>query len=146
MSEMSEQVLKPCPFCGGAPVMKPAPHKRPYGSNGFTIRCDSCNVQRTQRTIRQSLEWLEAEMTRDWNTRLVLAHAAQPSVPTFPDHLRDCAAFVVECSKLSGGMVNGNLLSAKATLVLPKFSAPAPPSPAPHEPSMFDMWSAGDAK
>lgn len=63
--------LLPCPFCGGEAKFVP------YKNNGLTLRCGTLGcIRRDQRTLRYGLDWLEAGMTKDWNTR-----AAQPAVP-----------------------------------------------------------------
>lgn len=56
--------LKACPFCGGEAQM------HYYGSKGRKIKCASCLIQYKQRVIFKSVEWLEEELIKDWNTRI----------------------------------------------------------------------------
>jgi len=73
--------LDPCPFCGGACTMTQR------GQNELTIKCDGCKVARTQKVLRQTIDWLRAKMTEHWNTR------AQP------ESLPDCQLRGPECQK-----------------------------------------------
>lgn len=57
--------LDDCPFCGGKAVMTF------NGSKGRIIKCTSCLVKMQQKVIRNSVEWLEIEMIKDWNKRQV---------------------------------------------------------------------------
>lgn len=61
---MSNEQLKPCPFCGGNAELKQK------GSNGFVLKCTGCHIQLTQKVLRKPLEWLEGKMIEHWNTRL----------------------------------------------------------------------------
>lgn len=56
--------LDPCPFCGCGKVDFGF-----YMKNGLEIICRRCSVRRRQRTLRMSLEELEAHMVEHWNTR-----------------------------------------------------------------------------
>jgi hypothetical protein len=55
--------LDPCPFCGCAVVMTQR------GQNELTIKCIGCAVTRTQKVLRESIDWLRGKMTEHWNTR-----------------------------------------------------------------------------
>ena len=57
--------LKDCPFCGGEAVMTF------NGANGRVIKCKSCQVKMQQKVLKQTIEWLEIEMVKDWNKRQV---------------------------------------------------------------------------
>lgn len=60
---MSEQILLPCPFCGGNAEIKQ------YAANGIQVRCKSCLMGLKQKTLRCSLEWLTDRMVESWNAR-----------------------------------------------------------------------------
>lgn len=55
--------LKPCPFCGGKPILTY------YGPDGRLIKCTKCLIQKRQKVLRFSIEWLEEKLIQDWNTR-----------------------------------------------------------------------------
>jgi hypothetical protein len=55
--------LLPCPFCGVEPVLEP------YCKNGLSIRCPKCLVEKRQKVLRFSIEWLKGELIKWWNTR-----------------------------------------------------------------------------
>lgn len=59
----TEIKLKPCPFCGGEAQMEW------YGKNGRTIKCTKCLIQKKQKVLRFTVEWLEEKLIKDWNTR-----------------------------------------------------------------------------
>lgn len=63
--------LKPCPFCGAEPKMIQI-------KNGFMIKCPSCLIQKRQKVLRLSLEWLSGEMIKDWNTRTEIKSQSAP--------------------------------------------------------------------
>lgn len=60
-----EGELLPCPFCGSGDV-----ELKQYRRDGLRIRCTKCLVQKQQRVLYQSLEWLESVMREAWNTRV----------------------------------------------------------------------------
>lgn len=64
MNQIKEQILKPCPFCGGEAELFQK------GKNGFTIYCGKCRIERTQRVIHQTTEWLRNSMIEKWNNRV----------------------------------------------------------------------------
>lgn len=69
---MSAMTLLPCPFCGGNAKFEP------YKRDGLTLKCESLGcVKFSQRTLRQSIEWLQGKMADSWNTRLRLTQPAQ---------------------------------------------------------------------
>jgi hypothetical protein len=45
--------LKPCPFCGEGKIIKIEQSHR----NGFTIKCGNCNMGKTVKVLRFSLDW-----------------------------------------------------------------------------------------
>jgi len=55
--------LKPCPFCGGEAEINQ------FARNGLRIRCKKCLIQKQQKVLRYTLEWLKGEMIKDWNNR-----------------------------------------------------------------------------
>lgn len=57
-------ILKLCPLCGGKPT------SGQHCKNGFTIKCEKCGFGLAQKVIHLSIEWLEKEMSRRWNTRV----------------------------------------------------------------------------
>jgi len=56
--------LKPCPFCGGEAEMLY------YGSKGRIIKCKKCLIQKRQKVLHKSVEWLEDKLIKDWNNRV----------------------------------------------------------------------------
>lgn len=62
--------LLPCPFCGADVAMTQR------GQNELTIKCDGCKVARTQKVLRQPIDWLRGKMTEHWNTRSGVAQRA----------------------------------------------------------------------
>lgn len=56
--------LKPCPFCGGESELEQT------GRNQLTIKCKKCLVKMVQKVLRQSLDWLEKKMIKNWNIRV----------------------------------------------------------------------------
>jgi transcription elongation factor Elf1 len=56
-------VLGPCPFCGGQAIMKQT------GKNRVVIQCQKCPARMEQRTLRNGIEWLVAELKKDWDMR-----------------------------------------------------------------------------
>ena len=56
--------LLPCPFCGGkATIIQ-------KGKITIQTKCLQCKVQRTQRVVSLSIEWLYDKMIEHWNTRV----------------------------------------------------------------------------
>lgn len=69
---MSEIELKPCPFCGNSAEFVQ------YKRDGLTLKCKSMGcIQRNQRTLRQSIEWLQESMAQHWNTRSNIAREGE---------------------------------------------------------------------
>lgn len=62
-NEETAKPLKPCPFCGSEPEI------RPYSSQGIEIRCKKCLFKKQQKVLHKSVEWLEGKMIEDWNSR-----------------------------------------------------------------------------
>lgn len=62
---MSE--LLPCPFCGGEPEMFQ------IGQNKIKIKCTTCLVEKEQKVLRYSIEWLKDHMINWWNCRFGVA-------------------------------------------------------------------------
>ena len=60
-----EQEIKmlPCPFCGGEPEIEQT------GKNQLKLKCKSCLIGITQKTLRFSLDWLKEKMIESWNER-----------------------------------------------------------------------------
>jgi len=58
-----EVELKPCPFCGCEAKMSQK------GQKGFIIKCLGCAIQRTQKTMKLSTDWLMRKMIEHWNNR-----------------------------------------------------------------------------
>lgn len=59
----NQQELKPCPFCGGEAEIEQ------NARNGYKLKCKSCLIGYTQKTIKFSLDWLKGKMIEDWNKR-----------------------------------------------------------------------------
>jgi len=59
----SKGELKPCPCCGGEAELYIT------GGRQITINCKGCGIKRVQKVLRLSLNWLEKEMVKHWNTR-----------------------------------------------------------------------------
>lgn len=60
--------LLPCPFCGNIPEV------RCIGNNATKSRrielyCRGCRINRRDGVIRQSVEWLESVVVKNWNQR-----------------------------------------------------------------------------
>jgi hypothetical protein len=55
--------LLPCPFCGGEAEIKQT------GKMKLTLKCKSCVIGITQKTLKFDLEWLEGKMIEGWNKR-----------------------------------------------------------------------------
>jgi len=65
MNEIKPNIkLKPCPFCGGEAGMFY------YGSKGRIIKCKRCVIQKRQKVLNKSIEWLEDKMIENWNKRI----------------------------------------------------------------------------
>ena len=63
--------LKPCPFCGSdAEVI--------HIGNDYTksqkikIKCPKCRIERTDKVINHSIEWLLSKSVDSWNKRDIL--------------------------------------------------------------------------
>lgn len=61
---MSENYLKPCPFCGGEADIEQK------GRNRLRIFCKVCHIEKTQMVLRYSLEWLRMKLIENWNKRI----------------------------------------------------------------------------
>jgi len=59
-----ESHLLPCPFCGCQPDIEQK------GKNGLRIFCTGCNIEKTQKVLRYSLEWLRMKLIENWNKRI----------------------------------------------------------------------------
>ena len=59
---MNQQLL-PCPFCGSEPEIYT------IGANKVEIKCPECLVQKQQKVLRNSQDWLKDKMINWWNTR-----------------------------------------------------------------------------
>lgn len=68
---MSEQLL-PCPFCGGEAEMTQ------IGQNKIKIKCTGCYVERTQKILRMSIDWLKTKQAEWWNKRTEPAATEPP--------------------------------------------------------------------
>lgn len=55
--------MLPCPFCGHDPEMFQIGHNR------VKIKCNNCLVEKEQKVLRQTADWLKEQMTTWWNTR-----------------------------------------------------------------------------
>jgi len=66
--------LLPCPFCGGAPEKKQQGNQYTKDIK-ITIACASCRAERTDGTMRHSLEWLEDIVAENWNRRVKAKNA-----------------------------------------------------------------------
>lgn len=64
---MSDQELKPCPFCGGQAAIRRTPHKKEYGPVVYYARCTECDS-------RGSLVRIEIDMPLE-RRLLEMAHA-----------------------------------------------------------------------
>ncbi|WP_165424212.1 Lar family restriction alleviation protein [Pseudoxanthomonas winnipegensis] len=60
--------LKPCPFCGGKPILHEAGNDYTK-SRRVVIKCPSCRAQRADSALRHSMEWLIGVATEHWNRR-----------------------------------------------------------------------------
>lgn len=38
--------------------------------NGWRIKCKGCHIEKKQRVLIMTLDWLHGEMIKDWNSRL----------------------------------------------------------------------------
>lgn len=56
--------LKDCPFCGGTAGLF---H---WGQKGRIVKCTGCLVQKRQKVLRYSTDWLEELLIREWNERV----------------------------------------------------------------------------
>ena len=59
--------LKPCPFCGCDKI-----DIKKYCKNGLRIKCKNCGINREQKALKFSLEFIEQKMVENWNTRIEL--------------------------------------------------------------------------
>lgn len=71
--------LKPCPFCGGDPVLKQ------YREDGLEIKCSSCYSGRQQRWMYKGRDWLEVKMIEKWNERTTVPAPVAVALPTLED-------------------------------------------------------------
>lgn len=55
--------LKPCPFCGGKPILIQQSKKTLW------IRCSKCMMGLKQSVVIKSIDWLRMELIKDWNKR-----------------------------------------------------------------------------
>lgn len=58
------QELLPCPFCGAEPEMVQ------IGQNKIRIKCPECLVEKEQKVLRQTVDWLKGKMVAWWNSRM----------------------------------------------------------------------------
>ena len=65
---MSEEKLKPCPFCGGEALLTASVNDHTK-KRLINIKCQDCSVQRTDGTIRHDMEWLCSVAVKLWNNR-----------------------------------------------------------------------------
>lgn len=78
--EMSENELKPCPFCGGAPYGTPSGHP------GWVIRCGNCSARTVSDYGRHQAE-------EEWNRRShSITHLPQSITHVLPFHDETMAA------------------------------------------------------
>ena len=56
--------LLPCPFCGSEDVTI-----KQTSRTSMKIQCRSCAVQLKQSVLKFSLDWLQTNMIKTWNTR-----------------------------------------------------------------------------
>jgi len=61
---MDEQILKPCPFCGGTKI-----EIEKSDRNEVTCICKSCAFHWHQKTLRNNTDWLKGVMSNQWNSR-----------------------------------------------------------------------------
>lgn len=63
-TELSEQEIKPCPFCGCDNI-----ELKQHCRNGWHIKCKRCLIGLKQKTLRYSMDWLRQKMIEGWNER-----------------------------------------------------------------------------
>lgn len=85
----NKEILRPCPFCGGKAELIVPRHK------GRAIKCTYCCIRREKRVLKKTIEELENELVKDWNTRVldkpVGARGICPecNYPTFKNNFED---------------------------------------------------------
>jgi len=82
--------LLPCPFCGHDPEMFQ------IGQNRVKIKCTNCLVEKEQKVLRQSTDWLKEQMAIWWNNRfLIPEEPIKKEIPPFiyddedPNYIRN---------------------------------------------------------
>lgn len=58
-----ESRLKPCPFCGGDAVLQQT------GRNKMRVICRECIIEKEQKVLYKSLDWLREKLIESWNKR-----------------------------------------------------------------------------
>ena len=63
--------LKPCPFCGSVAILGTVGNDFTK-KRGFDVKCSSnmCRFGRSDRVIKQSLDWLKPKVIAAWNKRV----------------------------------------------------------------------------
>lgn len=56
--------LKPCPFCGGDVVLKQTGRKK------MKVQCPECLIEKEQKVLRMSMDWLAEKLIESWNKRV----------------------------------------------------------------------------
>ena len=72
--------LKPCPFCGCDQIDLNQSCK-----NGLRIKCRNCGINKEQKVLRFSLEFLEQKMVENWNTRIELKEPLKDALEKYAD-------------------------------------------------------------
>lgn len=65
---MSDTNLKPCPFCGGAPILKEVGNNRTKGRHA-QIKCRNCFAGIQVGALKNTIEWCVEKVIKQWNTR-----------------------------------------------------------------------------
>ena len=65
---VSEEKLKPCPFCGGEALLTATGNDHTK-KRFINIKCQECKVQRTDGAIRHDMDWLCSVAVKLWNNR-----------------------------------------------------------------------------
>lgn len=68
---MSNEKLKPCPFCGGNAAIRQRPYANDAGCVHLAVECKSCDLMFPQANyIRlHHVETVSRELVEIWNTR-----------------------------------------------------------------------------
>lgn len=66
---MSDEDLKPCPFCGGSAVRKFTGNDYTK-SRKVTVSCKGCHCTMVVGAIRFSHEWCDKTVIEKWNNRV----------------------------------------------------------------------------